>query len=546
LKVTEPSSISDQINNSKFELFLKDNFKILIIISILSYIFLSLLFFNFTVDDTLISLRYSKNLVDNGIWNWNNSTTNITEAYTSLSYAVLAIVPMILNISPLIFLKFFSLLLFIIMIYQLYKKTDSLVIFFIGLVFTVFNPYFYLHSFSGLETILFIFLIFEMMYILSKDEELGLKYERYLFVIALLLPLTRPEGFLFSLIGAFVYFYLRKEKLKSKYYLISIVSLAIIYFIARYQYFGMLLPNPFYVKTGNGYSISRLVYSFFGLRLYTIPVLFIFFLFIFKRSKNDINNTKNWKTVISFLLTSIFISIFLYGPSELQMDYANRFRFQLFIPIFMGLLFYIDKRNVTEINYMLIIAITLVFGSLRPDQIQYALKASDYNYSYKDIGASISKFKDKGYTMGVSEAGYIPYFSEWNCIDFIGLGDSEVAKNGLTVEYLEKMDNDLIWLFFTGDDPLAYNCDFEKLFFHQANHGMINDDIVRRYLLKNKDKYQMGEAIDLYLYYLIPFVKKDNNDFDKIISELKGVAQRSRKNNGSGFLSYIFNLAKLH
>ncbi len=545
MKVKETSSISNQDNYSKFEIFLKNNFKILLIISALSFVFLSLLFFNFTVDDTLISLRYSKNIVDNGVRNWNNSTTNITEAYTSLSYAVLAILPMILNISPLTFLKLFSLLLFLIMVYQLYKKTDSLVLFFIGLVFTVFNPYFYLHSFSGLETILFIFLIFQMMYILSKDEEISLKYERYLFIIALLLPLTRPEGFLFSFIGAFVYFYLRNEKLKSKYFLVSVILIAIIYFIARYQYFGMLLPNPFYVKTGNGFSISRLVYSFFGLRLYSIPVLFIFFLFIFKKEVNTYKN-QNRKTVFSFLVIALFIAIFLYGPSELQMDYANRFRFQLFIPVFMGLLFYIDKKNISETNYMLIIAITLVFGSLRPDQIQYALKASDYNYSYKDIGVTLSQFKDKGYTMGVSEAGYIPYYSEFECIDFIGLGDSEVAKNGLSLEYLEKKDIDILWLFFTGDDPLSYNCNFESLFFHQTNHGMVNDNIVREYLLKNKDKYQMGEAIDLYLYYLIPFVKKDIKDSDKIISGLEEVGKRSRENNGSGILSYIFNLAKLH
>jgi len=292
------------ISNSKFENYLKMNFKYLLLISIFSFIILSLLFFNFTVDDTLISLRYSKNLVDNEIWNWNNSTANITEAYTSFTYAILAVLPMFLGISPIIFLKLFSLILFGIMVYQLFRKTGSLILLFIGLIFTVFNPYFYLHSFSGLETILFIFLIFQMMYILSKDQKIGLKYERYLFLIAILLPLTRPEGFLFSLVGAFIYFFIRKEKLKSKYFLISVILISIIYFIARYQYFGMLLPNPFYVKTGNGFSISRLIYSFFGLRLYSIPVLFIFFLFIFKRNKVDHLEKQNWKIVILFLATS--------------------------------------------------------------------------------------------------------------------------------------------------------------------------------------------------------------------------------------------------
>ena len=540
-----------EINESKFEMFLRKNFTILIIISILSFIFFSLLFFNFTVDDTLISLRYSKNIVENGIWNWNNSVENITEAYTSFTYAVLAILPVLLNISPLVFLKLFSLILFSIMVYQLYKKTDSLVIFFIGLVFTVFNPYFYLHSFSGLETILFIFLIFQMMYIFSKDEIINSKYEKYLFLIALLLPLTRPEGFLFSLAGAFVYFYIRKENLKSKYFLISIISLAIIYFVARYQYFGLLLPNPFYVKTGNGFSINRLVYSFFGLRLYSIPVLFIFFFFIFNNKyNNNRSNTnftigKKWKTITSFLIVSLFISIFLYGPSELQMDYANRFRFQLFIPVFMGLLFYLDKNNIPEINYMLIIATTLVFGSLRPDQIQYALKADDYNYSYKDIGITLSKFKDKNYTMGVSEAGYIPYYSELNCIDFIGLGDSEVAKNGLTIEYLEKKDPDIIWLFYRGDDPTSFNCDFESLFFHQTNHSMVNDHLIKDYMNNNSGKYEMGYAVDLYLYYLIPFVKKDISDFNEIISNLEEVGKRSRKNNGKSFINSILSFSKL-
>jgi hypothetical protein len=56
-----------------------------------------------------------------------------------------------------------------------------------------------------------------------------------------------------------------------------------------------------------------------------------------------------------------------------------------------------------------------------------------------DIAVALNEHKQKNYTIATTEAGLLPFYSEWNAIDTWGLNDQWIAHNsGVTEAYLDK------------------------------------------------------------------------------------------------------------
>ena len=128
---------------------------------------MSIYFFSrLTVDDAFIGWRYGKNFVDHGIWNYNPTRFDLTEAYTNPLMVYLSIVPNILNFNIVLFYKLISLLVIFLFVYFISKKFKeknlNILIFFAisGVVF---------HIFGGLETVFFA--IFVCLLFISLYEE---------------------------------------------------------------------------------------------------------------------------------------------------------------------------------------------------------------------------------------------------------------------------------------------------------------------------------------------------------------------------------------
>src|SRR5690349_4552654 len=83
------------------------------------------LFSRFTVDDAFISWRYGKNLVDFGVWNYNPSTFDPTQAYTNPIYAVLGIIPSFFGWDVVLFFKLLSIALLAGFIWWFGRKTNG-------------------------------------------------------------------------------------------------------------------------------------------------------------------------------------------------------------------------------------------------------------------------------------------------------------------------------------------------------------------------------------------------------------------------------------
>src|SRR5207247_2357020 len=71
-------------------------------------------------------------------------------------------------------------------------------------------------------------------------------------ILFAIVALMRADGFLF-LIGAIAFLLIRKEKEKIRTFLslgLPFAGVFLPYFLWRWNYYGWLLPNSFYAKTG--------------------------------------------------------------------------------------------------------------------------------------------------------------------------------------------------------------------------------------------------------------------------------------------------------
>ena len=55
------------------------------------------------------------------------------------------------------------------------------------------------------------------------------------------------------------------------------------------------------------------------------------------------------------------------------------------------------------------------------------------------LANGLARYQSRNYTLVVSEAGLLPFYSEWRAIDAWGLNDAEIAQTGgVTNEYLDR------------------------------------------------------------------------------------------------------------
>lgn len=408
-------------------------------IVLLSFVFIvfSSFTFSFCADDMLIMARYAKNLVEHGIWNW-NADYNYVEANTSFLYTVIMILPELIGMNVFLFLKIFNLCLFAILIYRFWQYLEDKRLFLLACSFLVFNPFIYIHLYSGFETFLFLFLLIETAIIVL----LKLPKERYLYLLLLFLPLTRPEGALFSII-LFALAAQNGQVVKKYPYFIAMLLLGCIYMIWRAQYFGYLLPNTFYVKSVNDSYLHHLL-SLITIYFNNSPYLFLLIALFFMTANFQLRVL----VVISFILL-----VFLYYPSALATDIGARF-FSHGAYYLMLIAFFVFKDIYNKKAFLLLSSFLVVihFSTTVPVYKVIFPYAKDFHYGHIDIGKRLAKYKDKNYKLMLCEAGAIPYYAEWKTYDLLALCDTYLARNPLSVSYLEQCNPDVIVVFANQPD----------------------------------------------------------------------------------------------
>lgn len=476
--------------------YMEKKHKIIIGLLALIAVFWSFIFIQFTVDDSYITFRYAKNLVEHGVWNWDLVNDKV-EAYTNFLYAILAIIPEKIGMNTPLFFKFIGIGSILYLSIRMYKLIDDKIVYLMALAFLLLNPFIYIHAYSGLETPLFIVLLFELTVLISDNVNKGFKYEKIILVMLLLLPMTRPEGALFSFVGFFLLIYQQKT-IKAKGLFVAIVTIAVGYFIWRYQYFGHIFPNTFYIKSAYGFDIKKIIRYFVG----NIQYFSIAFLLLFLVKNNSFR---------VLLGTVIILNIFLYGKSYLQMNYAERFPFQTFFPLFLAS-FIIVRNRVNAVTISVLAAFLLGFiYSQKGTMLQLATYYPKAIQSHAKLGVALSKYKDENLSLMVGDAGMIPYFSEWHAYDFIGLANAYIGQNGFSLEYMRKVSPDLIIMYSRTADEKGLSLKT----YHQ--------EYIYQYITESKQYTLVGASRWQDNYYMLCFLKNNITKFEDIKQSIQEV-----------------------
>lgn len=473
--------------SNNLDQILKKYKNILIFTGILFTIFFTWLYLSLSWDDSYISFRYGLNFVNGDYWNWNNDNSFV-EAYTNFSYAILSIIPIYFKIDPTIFFKAVNLIWIIIIFFRLKNDIKNASLFFISILIFVFNPFVHYHAATGMETIFFIFLIFESGRFVLLHNKLKLN-DIYFYILLLLLPLTRPEGLLYSIVFFILFVKDGFSLVKSKKTLFFLIVLAVLYMKWRYNYFGKLFPNTFYLKSIKGFGISNFIKFLDDSKLYFI-VLIILNVII-----------KN-KVYIYFSILTTIIALLVYAPSDLNTTINDRFTIQIFLPIFLLAFYLIDPKYSSTIFILII-----VFIFSRYYDYSKVATFNPQSYYYKKIGKTLQKYSKEKYSLMIGEAGIIPYYSNLKTYDFIGLANSELSSKKLTLDYVRKISPDIIFLYGTGIKE------------DEVNLSFYSQNIIVDYI-KEKNQYDFIGNLSNRDWCLKVFIKKTIKDYTPLKQDL--------------------------
>lgn len=290
-------------------------------------------FIRFTVDDAFISWRYALTFVRTGQWNYTAGIPRV-EGYTDFLYTALAVVPALLHIPIEAFFKLVSLAVlggYLVAVHRLTIGTlQKLALWAVVLC----NPTFMILLFSGLETVSFalgVALIFALVYRNGALRPLG-------YLAALAVALSRPEGIVFA--GVAMAWSLIVTRRRQQWLGLGAVGvLWALYWGWRWSYFGYFWPGAYYVKSGARGAVSAQVV---GVLTGLVPAVVVAGLVLLvaalvpqidRRALRNLVGTAQDATPMVLAATSAVVVLGLYHSSNLEMDFVNRFQWQLLFPV---------------------------------------------------------------------------------------------------------------------------------------------------------------------------------------------------------------------
>ncbi|RME80521.1 MAG: hypothetical protein D6775_15955 [Caldilineae bacterium] len=401
---------------------------------------------------------------------------------------------------------------------------------------------------------------------LSQEHRLYRMAYPLLALGGLFLGLTRPEGVLYFGLTWVALLVLLKpaQRLRLlRYTLLLFVLPGLVYFVWRWRYFGYLLPNTFYVKSTGGLLHLRYFEDIYLLFRFLAPLILLIGVGLLWRARRDA-----WQHLI--LLAPAFVFPWFYLLIDQLQNLGKRFQYPVY-PLFLlagavtlgillpdeairpkrvrirqGLvvlagtgmviyaLFVVLERVVLieslvlgllllawlirdaepDLRIHLETASLLVMAALAVFTIQagYRLARTFYPTRYDDlqaVGKALQPFADRGYTLVASEAGWLPYFSEWRTIDPFGLNNEYIAHNGLNSHYLRSVEPDVI-LFHEvpNPDPPRWRELVRLLRSYAEENGFALAAVIER----------KGPR-DVHVYY----VRRDNPEAQAIIDAITGL-----------------------
>ncbi|MEW5924100.1 MAG: hypothetical protein AB1746_08945 [Candidatus Zixiibacteriota bacterium] len=421
----------------------------------------------FTQDDAFISYRYVKNFLG-GIGLVYNPGERV-EGYTNFLFVILMALFGNYGVNYITLSKLLGIIsgasiiiLSFIWFRRLFPDRKYELPAFGAPVLLAVNSAFAYWSISGLETVMFAALIFWGIFFASEKKHI-------MVAMLALATLTRPEGGLVFVLIIIYYLMTKFMNRRAIAGLIAAYALLIIpQFVFRLSYYGDLLPNPFYAKTGwsVGYFMAGLNYVWLFLKQYGFVGILIIVPLV------SITRIPVRLRLPIFIMTIYIFYIILVGGDVLH---GHRF-FIALIPLiyllfFAGLSGWLrginDNKFITISVSIILIAAFLTYGtpykwirSIRKTELGLVENMTYWTKVISDARGNTN------YSIALSTIGAFGYYSNAVVIDLLGLTDRTIARNpqpvagiettwkekNYNIPYLMKRNPDLI-LFSTGAKP---------------------------------------------------------------------------------------------
>ena len=403
-----------------------------------------------TQDDSFISFRYARNLVDGNGLVYNPGGERV-EGYTNFLWTLILAGVISVGGDPVPISRLLGILISFLILLGMQRFSarvfdrsgwQSL----IGLPLVAASSAFATEAVQGLETLLFTLWILSGTYALMRaryGEKPGwVALSAVLFGLA---SLTRPEGLM---VGGLAFLYLvagtnpwvrfrdiREPSRRGGWVRIAGTWLAIFsgiflpYFAWRYSYYGYPVPNTFYAKTGGGWPQVIRGAGYAGdFLLASLPLVLLAGAYLFGQ-RNDRNRRAAFPALVIVIYTAYIISV---GG-----DFKATFRF--FMPVFPFLvllaqetiLMIRDRLGSRRIGATWVVVTVLIcsvwnftFTSASRD-FAWILHQSMVNQ--KLIAQHLDRILGEGDLLAIGTAGIIPYYTGLPTIDMWGLNDLHIA-----------------------------------------------------------------------------------------------------------------------
>ncbi|AZA89305.1 Uncharacterised protein [Chryseobacterium nakagawai] len=393
-------------------------------------------YFPFFSDDSLISLRYAQRFIEGKGLTWNDGQP--VEGYSNLLWVLglsaLGKLGMDLILAARVLGIVCSLGTIGSILYYFRNKNIQKEYVFLGVVLLVTTPSFAVWAIGGLEQPLYVLLL--ALILIEVSKIINDKNFRTIYLLSFwlgLLTLTRPDGFLFTLLtSGFLLVTCKKSK---KQFITIGMATAIIpslfllgQLVFRYNFYGELVPNTALVKVkvtihhilrGGFYNFKAffstlLLSGLGGLSLYYLvrkELLFGYYLLVL---------TAAWVGYVTLVGGDIFPAFRHYYVVLILFVFS----------IILGLQ-YFKKINLTSkkvsLSLIFLIVINAFIQSIIPDN----QRATDERWEFRGmkLGETLKKTFPNSTLVAVTAAGCIPYSSELPIVDMLGLNDYYIPRH---------------------------------------------------------------------------------------------------------------------
>jgi len=545
--------------------------------------------FKFIQDDTFISLQYAKNFAGG-----NGLVFNLgerTEGFTAFLWVMIESLPFLLGFNPILFTQALSLFFGALILITTFLLSNKILtknfpeiskysyINLVPLILLIFSNTFVYWAVSGMETSFYSFLFLSGIYFFFIRSEhkrniyisltfISLAFltrqEVALIFFLLLLYLIKGNAVINNKVNLFAGFLNKRVIIFISVFIL--IALALTLF--RLFYFGYILPNTFYAKTGFSLIYIKTGFQYF-LDFCTHYLIYGALLFL---PLITFYNKKYHSTAVYFFSIIIIHTLYVIFIGG---DVLTQFRF--FIPVlpiifamftfFLYLLYEVLSKllNKKMLFIPVLAALTYLIAQYNynlnfDDTIKMVGREKALVLSMKEDAFLLSNTdKQKNLTVASSTIGVLKYFSGFNVLDMVGLTNEYIAHNPKPIKDISgevtgwkerNYNNEYVigrkpdyFIFSTKEKPSSYA--ERALFLNEEFHRnyivyplfdpvrktiryiykrLNNEQIKLRPVIKQTNPNYSAKFVHLYVQFLNRIKSTDLAEQKKMFDEINYVA----------------------